>query len=231
MTLFAAQDFEPGWQAVLKEVFANQEMQALAKFLHQQLEQGKTLLPAQSQWFNAFKYTAFDRVSVVILGQDPYPTPGHAHGLCFSVDDAVSPIPRSLKNIFRELQDDLNIEIETAHSGNLSAWAKQGVLLLNTVLTVEAGRAGSHRRQGWEALTDRAIQALNQSSQPRVFILWGADAGKKAKFLNRDRHLVIESPHPSPLSAYRGFFGSRPFSKSNEFLRRHGVDEINWERF
>ncbi len=228
MTLISAQNLEPGWKRVLEEVLADPETGMLEKFLQRELEQGKEILPLPSQWFNAFSVTAFDAVRAVILGQDPYPTPGHAHGLCFSVDDNVAPLPKSLKNIFRELEDDLGVEINAAQTGNLSGWAEQGVLLLNTVLTVEAGNAGAHRGRGWEHLTEQAIQALNQSEQPRVFILWGADARKKGQYLDRDRHLVIESPHPSPLSAYRGFYGSKPFSRTNKFLRSQGLKEINW---
>ena len=231
MTLISAEDLEPGWYAVLQNVLAEPEIGGLEQFLQSQLVQGIEILPISAQWFNAFRYTTFDAVKAVILGQDPYPTPGHAHGLCFSVEDNVTPLPKSLKNIFRELEDDLGVEVDAAQTGNLAGWAEQGVLLLNTVLTVEAGNAGSHRGQGWERITDQAIQALNQSEQPRVFILWGADARKKGQYLDRDRHLVIESPHPSPLSAYRGFYGSKPFSRSNEFLRSQGLKEIDWTAF
>jgi uracil-DNA glycosylase len=163
---------------------------------------------------------------VVILGQDPYPTPGHAHGLCFSVMPEVKPIPKSLVNIYKELEDDLGI---VNSNGNLQSWADQGVLLLNSVLTVEAGKANSHQGQGWEQLTDRIIEVLNEQTSPIAFVLWGAYAQKKGSIVNNPQHLVLRSPHPSPLSAYRGFFGSKPFSKINNFLIENGKETINWQ--
>ena len=164
---------------------------------------------------------------MVILGQDPYPTPGHAHGLAFSVLPEVKPLPRSLKNIYKELQDDVGVDNQ--HSGYLQPWAEQGVLLLNTVLTVEAGNAGSHQKRGWERLTDRVIDTINGQPQPVVFVLWGGHAQKKAERIDSQRHLVIQTAHPSPLSARRGFFGSKPFSKINAFLHEHGRDSIDWQ--
>ena len=161
----------------------------------------------------------------MILGQDPYPTPGHAHGLCFSVMPEVKPIPKSLVNIYKELEADLGI-VNT--NGNLQPWADQGVLLLNSVLTVEAGKANSHQGQGWEQLTDRIIEVLNEQTSPIVFVLWGAYAQKKGRIVDNPQHLVLRSPHPSPLSSYRGFFGSQPFSKVNIFLIENGKEPINW---
>ena len=162
---------------------------------------------------------------MVILGQDPYPTPGHAHGLCFSVMPGVKPLPKSLVNIFQELDDDLGIKNT---NGNLQGWAEQGVLLLNSVLTVECGSANSHQGRGWEMFTDKIISVVNSLERPIVFVLWGAYAQKKGAMIDASRHLVIRSAHPSPLSAYRGFLGSRPFSRINDFLRQQGQAGINW---
>ncbi|MDH5426474.1 MAG: uracil-DNA glycosylase, partial [Gammaproteobacteria bacterium] len=177
------------------------------------------------QWFNALNTTPLDKVKVVILGQDPYPTPGHAHGLCFSVLPDVRPIPKSLINIYKELYTDVGI---TNDHGNLQSWAEQGVLLLNSVLTVESGQANSHQGKGWEIFTDKVISVVNELKRPVIFILWGGYAQKKGVMIDDTRHLVIRSPHPSPLSAYRGFFGSQPFSQVNKFLKQHGQSEINW---
>ncbi len=197
---------------------------ALADKLDALVADGRNVLPAATDLFTAFRLTPIDAVRVVILGQDPYPTPGDAHGLAFSVARG-TPIPRSLASIFKEMREDIGA---APASGNLSGWAGQGVLLLNSVLTVEAGQAGSHRRLGWQALTDEAIRAVSGRREPAVFILWGADAQAKRPLIDQARHLVIESVHPSPLSARRGFFGSRPFSRANAFLRERGRGAVEW---
>ncbi len=216
---------EPGWLEALADEFRQDYMQQLRSFLQAERAAGKVIYPRPSQWFNAFNTTPLDKVRVVILGQDPYPTPGHAHGLCFSVQPGVRPLPKSLQNIFRELRDDLGID---NHSGNLEPWARQGVLLLNAVLTVERGRPASHQGKGWERFTDRAIQILNDGDRPIVFVLWGSYAQRKGSIIDRNRHHVIASPHPSPLSAHRGFFGSRPFSRINALLEGLGEEPIDW---
>ena len=164
---------------------------------------------------------------MVILGQDPYPTPGHAHGLAFSVLPDVKPLPRSLNNINKELLSDIGVD--NRHTGYLQAWAEQGVLLLNTVLTVEAGHAGSHQKRGWERFTDAVIRAVNAQQNPVVFVLWGGHAQKKAALIDTSKHLILQSAHPSPLSARHGFFGSKPFSQTNQFLQQHGRSAINWQ--
>ena len=214
------------WHSQLSSEFDKDYMKHLRAFLRSEKDRGKVIFPHSSLWFNALTTTDLDRVKVVILGQDPYPTPGHAHGLCFSVMPEVKPIPKSLVNIYRELQDDLGI---VNQNGNLQAWAEQGVLLLNSVLTVEAGKPNSHQGRGWEQFTDRVIQVLNQQDSPIAFVLWGSYAQKKGSIVNNPHHLILRSPHPSPLSAYRGFFGSRPFSKVNDFLVKNGRDPINWQ--
>ena len=220
---------EPSWQAQLSTVLNSEPINRLRDFLREQLRCGTPLLPDKADWLNAFTATPFDKVRVVILGQDPYPTPGHAHGLSFSVRPTVRPLPKSLINIFQELRDDLGIENTC---GDLTPWAEQGVLLLNAVLTVPAGQSAGHQNKGWEVLTDAAIEALAAREKPVVFVLWGAFAQKKRALIephNQDkRHLIIQSPHPSPLSAYRGFFGSRPFSKINAFLEERGEPPIDW---
>ena len=184
------------------------------------------IFPAGDDIFNAFHFTPLDQVKVVILGQDPYHGDGQAHGLCFSVKPDVE-IPPSLVNIYQELHDDLGCRIPS--HGNLTKWAKQGVLLLNTVLTVRAHQANSHRGIGWEEFTDAAIQVLNTQDRPIVFILWGRPAQLKKRMLNNPKHLILEAPHPSPLSAYRGFFGSKPFSQTNQFLEANGLTPIDWQ--
>jgi uracil-DNA glycosylase len=184
------------------------------------------IFPPSEDIFNAFHLTPLNEVKVVIIGQDPYHEPGQAHGLCFSVKPGVD-IPPSLVNIYKELQDDCGCYIPD--NGYLVKWAKQGVLMLNTVLTVRAHRANSHRGQGWGEFTDAAIRALNTQDRPIVFILWGKPAQMKKSMLNNPNHLILEAPHPSPLSAYRGFFGSKPFSKTNAFLRERGVEPIDWQ--
>ena len=175
--------------------------------------------------FNCFKYTPFSKVKVVILGQDPYHNPGQAHGLCFSVNEGVA-FPPSLQNIFNEIKSDLDTPIPD--NGDLTRWANQGVLLLNATLTVRAHQAGSHQRKGWEEFTDAAIRILAEQREHLVFILWGAYAQKKGAFIDRNKHLVLTSAHPSPLSAYNGFFGNKHFSRANEYLTAHGETPINW---
>ena len=184
------------------------------------------IYPPADDIFNAFHLTPLSEVKVMILGQDPYHNVGQAHGLCFSVKKGVD-IPPSLVNIYKELHDDLGCTIP--NHGCLTKWAEQGVLMLNTVLTVRAHQANSHKDIGWEEFTDAAIMALNSQDRPIVFILWGAPAQRKARMLTNPKHLILKAPHPSPLSAYRGFFGSKPFSQTNDYLRAHGVEPIDWQ--
>lgn len=226
MSTNIAQELPPLWKSRLADEFDKDYMKKLRTFLCQEKDQSKNILPHSSLWFNALTAIDLDQVKVVILGQDPYPTPGHAHGLCFSVMPEVKPIPKSLVNIYKELEDDLGI---VNSNGNLQSWADQGVLLLNSVLTVEAGKANSHQGQGWEQLTDRIIEVLNQRDSAIVFVLWGSYAQKKGSIVDNPHHLVLRSPHPSPLSAYRGFFGSKPFSKINNFLTENGKEPVNWK--
>ncbi len=218
-----AEDIPESWRAVLEPACASPQGRRLGGWLRAEEEAGKVIYPPRGQRLTAFVLTPLDQVRVMILGQDPYHGPGQAHGLAFSVPDGV-PHPPSLRNIFRELSDDCGVQPPA--SGDLSRWARQGVLLLNSALTVEAGRAGSHTGQGWETITDAAVAAVAAREEPAVFILWGAHAQAKAARIGglRDggRHLVISSPHPSPLSAHRGFFGSRPFSRANGFLADRG---------
>jgi uracil-DNA glycosylase len=218
---------EPQWRTALADAFAHPSVRELERFLQTRLEAGATILPPQPQWFEALNHTPLDRVKVVILGQDPYPTPGHAHGLCFSVRPEVTPLPKSLVNIYKELYDDCGID--NTHTGFLLPWAQQGVLLLNTVLTVEAGNSGAHQKRGWEVLTNAIIDAINTRLEGVVFVLWGAHAQKKGAAIDRDRHHIIATPHPSPLSAYRGFFGSRPFSQINRHLEAQGKSPVRWQ--
>lgn len=216
------------WRAVIDPVFAGPHGQRLVDFLEAEAAAGKQVFPPRSQWLHALELTPLDQVKIVILGQDPYHGPGQAHGLSFSVPDGVR-LPPSLANIYKELESDCGIVRRS--SGNLEHWARQGVLLLNTALTVEAGKAGSHAGQGWEAVTDAIVAAVAQATTPSVFILWGNHARKKAARIPALRdgpHLVLESAHPSPLSAYNGFFGSRPFSRANAFLRQVGRQTIDW---
>ena len=201
-------------------------MQALRQFLVTERDAGKLIYPKPSQWFAALDLTPLEKTRVVILGQDPYHGEGQAHGLCFSVQQGLRP-PPSLVNIYKEMKSDLGLS--PPPHGNLQGWAEQGVLLLNSVLTVEAGRAASHQGKGWEQFTDAIIRLLNAQSRPLVFILWGSYAQKKAALVDRSRHHVISSPHPSPLSAHNGFFGSKPFSRANAFFREQGQPEINWQ--
>jgi len=217
---------DASWLAVLGEEFDKPYMQSLKSFLVDEKAKGKVIFPASSRWFAAFDSTPFDKVKVVILGQDPYHGPEQAHGLCFSVPPEIK-IPPSLVNVYKELATDLNIPV--SKNGCLEHWAEQGVLLLNATLTVENGQAGSHQNKGWETFTDRAIQVLNEQREGLVFILWGSYAQKKGAFIDAQRHLVIKSPHPSPLSAYRGFFGSRPFSQTNTYLKSKNKKAIDWQ--
>ncbi len=213
------------WLEPLKPEFSKQYYRDLYQKV---VEEYKThlIFPPSDDIFNAFALTPLKDVKVVIIGQDPYHNVGQAHGLCFSVRPDVE-IPPSLVNIYKELHDDLGCYVP--NNGYLVKWAKQGVLLLNTVLTVRAHQANSHRGMGWEQFTDAAIRILNEEDRPIVFILWGSPAQTKKKMLNNPRHLILEAPHPSPLSAYRGFFGSRPFSKTNTFLEENGLTPIDWQ--
>ncbi|NEO86804.1 MAG: uracil-DNA glycosylase [Spirulina sp. SIO3F2] len=216
---------EPSWKAVLEVAFATPQMHALKQFLLAEKAAGKVIYPRGSLIFNAMNSTLFDAVKVVILGQDPYHGPGQAHGLSFSVPKGVAP-PPSLVNIFREIEQDLGIK--PPQHGCLQSWADQGVLLLNSVLTVEQRKAASHKGRGWEEFTDAIIDALNQRREHLVFMLWGSYAQKKGKYIDRKRHLVLTSPHPSPLSAHRGFFGNRHFSQANTYLQAQGIVPISW---
>ena len=213
------------WLEPLKPEFGKLYYAELFKFVQSEYATRKIFPPADDI-FNAFHLTPLHEVKVVILGQDPYHNDGQAHGLCFSVKPDVE-IPPSLVNIYQELHDDLGCYIP--NNGYLVKWAKQGVLMLNTVLTVRAHQANSHRGMGWEQFTDAAIRILNEQDRPIVFILWGSPAQKKAQMLDNPKHLILKAPHPSPLSAYRGFFGSRPFSKTNEFLVKNGLAPIDWQ--
>jgi len=217
---------DASWLAVLGDEFDKPYMQSLKDFLTDEKAKGKIIFPASSRWFAAFNNTPFDKVKVVILGQDPYHGPKQAHGLCFSVQPNIK-TPPSLVNIYKELATDLNIPVST--NGCLEHWAEQGVLLLNATLTVENGQAGSHQNKGWEEFTDKAIQVLNEQRENLIFILWGSYAQKKGAFIDAQRHLVIKSPHPSPLSAYRGFFGSCPFSQTNTYLKSKNKKAIDWQ--
>lgn len=216
---------DSSWLQVLQDEFDKPYMQSLRAFLQAEKQAGKIIYPAGKNIFNAFNSTPFDAVKVVILGQDPYHGPGQAHGLCFSVLPGV-PFPPSLLNIFKEIQQDLGIPVPS--HGCLQSWAEQGVLLLNATLTVEQARAGSHQGKGWETFTDEAIAALNREREGLVFLLWGSYAQKKGALIDGRKHLVLKSPHPSPLSAHRGFLGNRHFSKANEWLTRRGEQPIDW---
>ena len=213
------------WLEPLKPEFSKPYYKKLYQTVNEEYRTHQIFPPADDI-FNAFALTPLHEVKVVILGQDPYHGEGQAHGLCISVKPDVE-IPPSLVNIYKELQDDCGCEIP--NNGYLTKWAKQGVLLLNTVLTVRAHQANSHRGIGWEEFTDAAIRVLNEQDRPMVFILWGRPAQMKKSMLTNPNHLIIESPHPSPLSAYRGFFGSRPFSRTNKYLKEHGLKEIDWQ--
>lgn len=216
---------EPGWKARLEDEFRQPYMAGLRDFLLARKRAGAVIYPPGGLIFNALDSTPFDAVKVVLLGQDPYHGPGQAHGLCFSVPEGVPP-PPSLVNIYREIAED--VSGRPPASGNLQGWADQGVLLLNAVLTVERGQAGSHQGKGWERFTDRVVAELNRGREGLVFMLWGSYAMKKGAAIDRDRHLVLTAPHPSPLSAHRGFFGCRHFSKANAWLSDRGETPIRW---
>lgn len=216
---------DPGWKARVGGYFERPEMRALSEFLRAELRVGKAIYPPPKRIFAALDSTPFEAVKVVILGQDPYHGPGQAHGLCFSVLPGVPP-PPSLENIFKEIERDLRIP--RPDHGCLLPWARQGVLLLNAVLTVERGRPGSHQGKGWEGFTDACVDALNREREDLVFLLWGSYAQAKGKLIDTRRHLVLKAPHPSPLSAHRGFIGCGHFSRTNAWLREHGVGEIDW---
>lgn len=217
---------EPTWLEVLGKEFDQPYMAQLKEFLVSQKSAGKTIYPAGSNWFSAFNSTPFDQVKVVILGQDPYHGPNQAHGLCFSVLPGVA-IPPSLRNMYQELHSDLGIS-PPGH-GCLTQWAEQGVLLLNATLTVEQGNAGAHQGQGWEQFTDRAVQVLNEQREGLIFLLWGSYAQKKGALIDTAKHRVLKAPHPSPLSAHRGFFGCKHFSMTNQYLIEQGLAPIDWQ--
>lgn len=216
---------EESWKRRLLPQFQQPYMQQLRGFLQQEKALGKIIYPRGNDYFSAFNLTPFDKVKVVILGQDPYHGPNQAHGLCFSVQPGVA-LPPSLLNIFKELQRDLHIPMP--NHGNLTHWAEQGVLLLNAVLTVEQGKANAHQGKGWEQFTDAVIRELNDHREGIVFMLWGSYAQKKGQFIDRKKHCVLQAPHPSPLSAHRGFLGCGHFSKANEYLQKRGLAPIDW---
>lgn len=215
---------EESWKGHLRQEFEKTYFRILTDFVRKEYT-SKTIYPPAKLIFNAFDNCPFDKVKVVIVGQDPYHEPGQAHGLCFSVNDGVQ-IPPSLVNIYKEIENDLGIAVP--RSGNLTRWAEQGVLLLNATLTVQAHRAGSHQGKGWEEFTDAAIRHLAEERDHLVFLLWGAYAQRKGETIDANRHLILKSPHPSPLSAHRGFFGNKHFSRANEYLSAHNMEPINW---
>ncbi len=217
-------NIEPSWQLQLQGEFDKPYFAKLVAFVKQEYAR-YTVYPPGKLIFNAFNQCPFDKVKVVLIGQDPYHEPGQAHGLCFSVNDGVQ-FPPSLGNIFKEIHDDIGAPIPT--SGNLTRWAQQGVLLLNATLTVREHQAGSHQRQGWEEFTDAVIRILNEKREHLVFILWGSYAQSKSFLINGNRHCILRSAHPSPLSAYRGFFGNHHFSLANQYLQSNGLGEIQW---
>ena len=214
------------WRQVIGEEFEKDYMQSLREFLLQRKQQGAVIYPPSDQWFSALNNTPFEQVRVVILGQDPYHGAGQAHGLCFSVTPDIK-VPPSLANIYKEMKSDLGID--QPNHGCLMSWAQQGVLLLNATLTVEDGIAGAHQGKGWERFTDQVIKAVNQQLEGVVFMLWGSYAQKKSAMIDSSRHLVLKSVHPSPLSAYRGFFGCGHFSATNHYLQEKGLEPINWQ--
>lgn len=216
---------EDSWRAALATEFSSPYMASLKSFLQAEKSAGKTIFPKGAEYFRALDLTPLGQVKVVILGQDPYHGDGQAHGLCFSVRPDIR-IPPSLVNIYKEMQNDLGIP--PARHGYLEHWARQGVLLLNSVLTVERSLAASHQGKGWEKFTDAVIARVNEQDTPVVFMLWGAYAQRKAAFVDQSRHLVLKAPHPSPLSAHNGFFGSKPFSRANAFLEEKGLGAIDW---
>lgn len=212
------------WELFLKQEEAQGYYQNLMKFLDQEYET-KTIFPPREDLFSVFQYCPYEEVKVVILGQDPYHKVNQAHGLAFSVRKGVK-VPPSLRNIYKEAQSDIGIELPS--HGYLVDWAKQGVFMMNAIMSVQEGKAGSHRKKGWETFSDHVILKLNEHEQPLVFVLWGNWAQEKKKLITNNRHLILCAPHPSPLSAYQGFFGSRPFSKINEFLKSHDREMIDW---
>lgn len=214
------------WQTVLAGEKQQPYFQNALDYVKNEKAAGKTIYPKSADIFNAFKYTPFEEVKVVILGQDPYHGPRQAHGLCFSVQPGITP-PPSLKNIFQELHNDVGMKIP--NHGNLEKWAQQGVLLLNTVLTVEAGKPQSHANIGWETFTDKVIQTLNDEKEGLIFLLWGSPAQRKGQIIDIRKHHILKSVHPSPLSAHRGFLGCKHFSKTNQILREQGKAEIDWQ--
>ncbi|MBD3635792.1 MAG: uracil-DNA glycosylase [Crocinitomicaceae bacterium] len=218
-------NIEDSWKDVLKDEFEKPYFAELAEKVKQAYSTGD-VWPKGSHIFNAFDKCPFDKLKVVILGQDPFPTPGHAHGLCFSVQDHVKPYPKSLINIFKEIESDLGTPIPD--NGNLERWAEQGVFLLNTVLTVNAHQPNSHKDFGWETFTNAVISAINNNLEGVVFMLWGSQAQKKIELIDTNKHHILKTVHPSPLSAYRGFFGSKHFSKANELLISQSIQPINW---
>lgn len=216
---------EPSWKAALEPEFSKPYFKTLIDFIKQEKEEGKTVYPPGSLIFNAYNLTPLDEVKVVILGQDPYHNPGQAMGLSFSVPKGVTP-PPSLRNIYKEIEDSL--DIDRPQHGDLTKWAEQGVFLLNSMLTVERNQPGSHKRSGWQYFTDASIKAVNDKTEHSVFMLWGAFARKKAELIDSNRHLVLESTHPSPFSADKGFFGNHHFKQANEYLESHGKKPIDW---
>ena len=215
---------EESWRQRLQTEFDKPYFEALTDFVRMEYQRGRCYPPGKLI-FNAFNLCPFDQVKVVLIGQDPYHEPGQAMGLCFSVNDGI-PFPPSLQNIFKEIHDDTGASVPA--SGNLTRWAQQGVMLLNATLTVREHQAGSHQGHGWETFTDAVIKVLAEQREHLVFILWGSYAQRKGAFIDRSRHLVLQSAHPSPLSAYRGFFGNKHFSPANEYLKAHGVEQIFW---
>jgi uracil-DNA glycosylase len=225
--VLARVQLEASWKAALAEAFLKPYMTNLRQFLADEKKQGKTIYPPAAEYFNALNTTPLSQVKVVILGQDPYHGVGQAHGLCFSVRRGIA-VPPSLRNIYRELNTDVNAQ-PVSH-GNLSTWAEQGVLLLNSVLTVEAGLAASHQGRGWELFTDEVIKVVNEQCNNVVFLLWGSYAQKKGQHIDTQKHLVLKATHPSPMAANRGgFFGCKHFSQTNAYLMEHGLQPINWQ--
>lgn len=218
-------NIDPSWLKNIQSEFDTERMKKLKLFLAHEYQCGKTIYPEKKNYFAALNATPLENVKVIILGQDPYHGPGQAHGLCFSVPAGVR-FPPSLQNIFKELKTDIGKELPAA--GDLTAWAQQGVLLLNSVLTVEKDKAASHQKKGWEEFTDKIISVVNDNCKHVVFILWGSYAQKKAEFVDVKKHLVLKSVHPSPLSSHRGFFGSKPFSQANTWLTERGFKPIEW---
>lgn len=214
------------WDEVLAPLLESELYASIREFLKKEYS-SKIIYPPMHDIFNAFKYTPYSKVKAVILGQDPYHGEGQAHGLCFSVKEGVTP-PPSLVNIYKEIESDLGIKIKNKNCGDLTKWAKEGVMLLNTTLTVREGQANSHSNCGWQAFTDEVIKLLAKREEPIVFILWGANARSKKKFIDKNKHFILESVHPSPLSAYNGFFGCKHFSKTNELLKSKNISPIDW---